>query len=199
MQGTRELEMIFPNLDKNVLILALDAAGNDVEQAMDALFRYGERLESVGKLKVRISYNKPVELFEVQDKTFGDIKQQILTKFPQYKAQGSVLMKGEVPVNDSAQVSTAGVEGQTLTFDGPQEGEYQIESKSLTQQIRSHWVKGSITVEELKARIEHISGIPIDQQRIIYAGVQLEDERTIGDYNILEGATVHLVLRLRGD
>lgn len=56
----------------------------------------------------------------------------------------------------------------------------------------------SNTICEFKSYLQQKSGFPIDQQRLIYAGKQLEEYRTLNDYDIQPESTFHLVLRLRG-
>ena len=88
--------------------------------------------------------------------------------------------------------------GGTDDISGSSGSKKQIFIKTLQCKTLTLEVNDSDTIESIKQKINEKEGIPIDHQRLVFNGKQLEDGCTIADYNIQADSSIHLVLRLRG-
>ncbi len=77
-------------------------------------------------------------------------------------------------------------------------GGMQIFLKTPRGKILTINLQPSDSIERLKQKIRDQEGIPSDQQRMVFAGKQLEDDRTLSDFKIQKESKIHLILRRDG-
>ncbi|XP_017307182.1 uncharacterized protein LOC108255606 [Ictalurus punctatus] len=133
--------------------------------------------------------------------TIGELKQRIA---PHFQARASRLKlsasSGQILDHDQKTVSDYGLSsGSTvMLLVSMTPVPFQVFVKNEKGQIKTYDVTDDETVDQLMTKVRQKEGVPVDQQRLIYNGQQLECGRKLQDYNIVSESTIYMTLRLRG-
>ncbi|XP_078083479.1 polyubiquitin-like [Mustelus asterias] len=153
------------------------------------------------RLQVKFMTGEIVELEVNPSIQVSALKKMIYekTKVPHFRQRLMVQNGNTVVLRDDKRLSDYSVSpSNAVMLIVTNEERMQIFLKNEKGKISTYDVLPSESVQDFKARVQRQERVPTDQQRLMYEGKQLEDGRTLADYNIQSESTIFLMLRLRG-